>query len=153
MPDEYLCKIRRNKIGLVYQFNNLIPTLNVEENISLPVLLDNKVVDKKHLDDIISILHLESRRFFLPNQLSGGEQQRVAIGRCLIYSPTILLADEPTGNLDSKNSDEIIKLLKDLNRSLNQTLVFVTHNLEIAKQADRIIELKDGKIISDRFRK
>lgn len=149
LTDNQLAGIRRSKIGIIYQFYNLIPTLTVEENITLPILLDHKNVNKKRLDNILEILDIKDRRDFLPNQLSGGQQQRVAIGRSLIYSPSIILADEPTGNLDSKNSENIINLLKNLNKKLKQTLVIVTHNLEIAKQSDRIIELKDGKIISD----
>lgn len=150
LTDNQLAAIRRSKIGIIYQFYNLIQTLNVEENITLPILLDNKKVNPKRLDSIISILNLENRRKFFPSQLSGGQQQRVAIGRRLIYSPSIILADEPTGNLDSKNSDIIVNLFKELNKKLNQTLIIATHNLEIAKQADRILELKDGKIISDK---
>ena len=149
LTDNQLAGIRRSKIGIIYQFYNLIPTLTVEENITLPILLDHKNVNKKRLDNILEILDIKDRRDFLPNQLSGGQQQRVAIGRSLIYSPSIILADEPTGNLDSKNSENIINLLKNLNKKLKQTLVIVTHNLEIAKQSDRIIELKDGKIISE----
>ncbi len=150
LTDNQLAAIRRSKIGIIYQFYNLIQTLNVEENITLPILLDNKKVNPKRLDSIISILNLENRRKFFPSQLSGGQQQRVAIGRSLIYSPSIILADEPTGNLDSKNSDIIVNLFKELNKKLNQTLIIATHNLEIAKQADRILELKDGKIILDK---
>jgi len=150
LTDNQLAAIRRSKIGIIYQFYNLIQTLNVEENITLPILLDNKKVNTKRLDSIISILNLENRRKFFPSQLSGGQQQRVAIGRSLIYSPSIILADEPTGNLDSKNSDIIVNLFKELNKKLNQTLIIATHNLEIAKQADRILELKDGKIILDK---
>ena len=150
LTDNQLAAIRRSKIGIIYQFYNLIQTLNVEENITLPILLDNKKVNPKRLDSIISILNLDNRRKFFPSQLSGGQQQRVAIGRSLIYSPSIILADEPTGNLDSKNSDIIVNLFKELNKKLNQTLIIATHNLEIAKQADRILELKDGKIILDK---
>ena len=150
LTDNQLAAIRRSKIGIIYQFYNLIQTLNVEENITLPILLDNKKVNPKRLDSIISILNLDNRRKFFPSQLSGGQQQRVAIGRSLIYSPSIILADEPTGNLDSKNSDIIVNLFKELNKKLNQTLIIATHNLEIAKQADRILELKDGKIVSDK---
>ena len=150
LTDNQLAAIRRSKIGIIYQFYNLIQTLNVEENITLPILLDNKKVNPKRLASIISILNLENRRKFFPSQLSGGQQQRVAIGRSLIYSPSIILADEPTGNLDSKNSDIIVNLFKELNKKLNQTLIIATHNLEIAKQADRILELKDGKIILDK---
>ena len=149
LTDNQLAGIRRSKIGIIYQFYNLIPTLTVEENITLPILLDHKNINRKRLDSILEILDIKDRRNFLPNQLSGGQQQRVAIGRGLIYSPSIILADEPTGNLDSKNSENIINLLKNLNKKLKQTLVIVTHNLEIAKQADRILELKDGKIVSN----
>ena len=149
LTDNQLAGIRRSKIGIIYQFYNLIPTLTVEENITLPILLDHKNINRKRLDSILEILGIKDRRNFLPNQLSGGQQQRVAIGRGLIYSPSIILADEPTGNLDSKNSENIINLLKNLNKKLKQTLVIVTHNLEIAKQADRILELKDGKIVSN----
>lgn len=149
LTDNQLAGIRRSKIGIIYQFYNLIPTLTVEENITLPILLDHKNINKKRLDSILEILDIKDRRDFLPNQLSRGQQQRVAIGRGLIYSPSIILADEPTGNLDSKNSENIINLLKNLNKKLKQTLIIVTHNLEIAKQADRILELKDGKIVSN----
>lgn len=151
LSDNKLAVIRRSKIGIIYQFYNLVQFLNVEENITLPLLLDNKKVNPKRLDMILSVLDIEERRKFFPNQLSGGQQQRVAIGRSLIYSPSVILADEPTGNLDSKNSETIIKLFKELNKKLNQTIIVATHNLEIAKQADRIIELKDGKIISDKY--
>lgn len=151
LSDNKLAVIRRSKIGIIYQFYNLVQFLNVEENITLPLLLDNKKVNPKRLDMILSVLDMEERRKFSPNQLSGGQQQRVAIGRSLIYSPSVILADEPTGNLDSKNSETIIKLFKELNKKLNQTIIVATHNLEIAKQADRIIELKDGKIISDKY--
>ena len=150
LSENKLAILRRSKIGIIYQFFNLIPTLNVEENITLPVLLDHKKVNPKRLDTIISILDLEERRKFFPSQLSGGQQQRVAIGRSLIYSPSLILADEPTGNLDSKNSETIVKLFKELNKKLNQTLIIATHNLDIAKQADRVLELKDGKIILDK---
>lgn len=150
LSENKLAAIRRSKIGIIYQFYNLIQTLNVEENITLPILLDNKKVNPKRLDSVISILNLEDRRKFFPNQLSGGQQQRVAIGRSLIYSPSIILADEPTGNLDSKNSKIIVNLFKELNKKLNQTLIIATHNLDIAKQADRVLELKDGKIILDK---
>lgn len=150
LSENKLAAIRRSKIGIIYQFYNLIQTLNVEENITLPILLDNKKVNPKRLDSVISILNLQDRRKFFPSQLSGGQQQRVAIGRSLIYSPSIILADEPTGNLDSKNSKIIVNLFKELNKKLNQTLIIATHNLDIAKQADRVLELKDGKIILDK---
>ena len=138
LSDNKLAVIRRSKIGIIYQFYNLVQFLNVEENITLPLLLDNKKVNPKRLDMILSVLDMEERRKFFPYQLSGGQQQRVAIGRSLIYSPSVILADEPTGNLDSKNSETIIKLFKELNKKLNQTIIVATHNLEIAKQADRI---------------
>ena len=150
LSEDELAIIRRRKIGIIYQFYNLIQTLNVEENIKLPILLDNKKVNPKRLEAILSVLDMKDRRKFFPDQLSGGQQQRVAIGRSLIYSPLLILADEPTGNLDSKNSDMIVKLFKNLNKKLNQTIIIATHNLEIAKQADRVLELKDGKIISDK---
>lgn len=140
---------RRKNIGLIYQFYNLLSILNVKENITLPCDLDGVKVDDKKVNELIETLGLKERINHLPNQLSGGQQQRVAIGRGLIYSPSIILADEPTGNLDSKNSENIINLLKNLNKKLKQTLIIVTHNLEIAKQADRILELKDGKIVSN----
>ena len=150
LSEDELAIIRRRKIGIIYQFYNLIQTLNVEENIKLTILLDNKKVNPKRLEAILSVLDMKDRRKFFPDQLSGGQQQRVAIGRSLIYSPLLILADEPTGNLDSKNSDMIVKLFKNLNKKLNQTIIIATHNLEIAKQADRVLELKDGKIISDK---
>ena len=135
--------------SLIYQFYNLIPILNVEENITLPCDLDNRKVDKQRLDNLLKVLGLESRRKHLPNQLSGGQQQRTSIGRAMITSPSIILADEPTGNLDSKASDEIVNLLKKSNRDYKQTIVMITHNIEIAKIADRIIEIADGKIIRE----
>ena len=150
LSENKLAAIRRSKIGIIYQFYNLIQTLNVEENITLPILLDDKKVNPKRLDSVISILNLQDRRKSFPSQLSGGQQQRVAIGRSLICSPSIILADEPTGNLDSKNSETIVNLFKQLNKKLNQTLIIATHNLDIAKQADRVLELKDGKIILDK---
>jgi putative ABC transport system ATP-binding protein len=140
---------RRRQIGLIYQFYNLIPVLNVEENITLPLLLDGHKVNKKQLDEIIDILGLEDRLSYLPNQLSGGQQQRVSIGRALINNPALVLADEPTGNLDSKNSAEIIELLKLSNKKYNQTLIIVTHDESIAMQADRIISIEDGRIAKD----
>lgn len=144
-----LAVFRRRKIGLIYQFYNLIPILNVEENISLPVSLDAKQVDEKRLKEIITTLGLEKRIKHLPNELSGGQQQRVSIGRSLVNNPAIILADEPTGNLDSKNSREILDLLKVSNKKYNQTLVMITHDPNIAKEADRIIKIEDGKIASD----
>ena len=148
-PDE-LAIFRRREIGLIYQFYNLIPVLNVEENITLPVLLDKKQVNKKDLEEIMQILGLNARRKHLPNQLSGGQQQRVSIGRSLITHPSIILADEPTGNLDSKNSREILDLLKESNKQYNQTLIMITHDMNIAKEADRIIWVEDGKVRENR---
>ena len=139
--------LRRQKIGIVYQFYNLIPTLNVEENITLPVELNKQKVDMKKLEEITKFLGIDNRRKHLPNEISGGQQQKVAIGRALIINPTIILADEPTGNLDSKSSNEIIQLLKKANKEYKQTIIMITHNLEIAKQADRIIQIEDGKIV------
>lgn len=149
LNSDNLAIFRRRQIGLIYQFYNLIPILDVEENISLPVLLDGKEVDKERLNEIIKILGLENRVKHLPNELSGGQQQRVSIGRSLINNPAIILADEPTGNLDSKNSKEIIELLKFSNKKYNQTLIIITHDMNIAKEADRIIKIEDGKISSD----
>ena len=140
---------RRRNIGIVYQFYNLIPTLNAEDNIILPVLLDGKKVDKEKLNEIIKLLKIEDRRKAMPSQLSGGEQQRVSIGRALINNPSIILADEPTGNLDSMASKEIVEIFKYYNKAYKQTLIIVTHDEKIALQADRIIKLKDGKIIGD----
>ena len=138
--------LRREKIGIIYQFYNLIPTLNVEENITLPVELDRKAVDQEKLRTITKFLGIDDRRKHLPNQISGGQQQKVAIGRALMIEPTIILADEPTGNLDTKSSSEIIELLKKTNKEYKQTIIMITHNMEIAKQADRIIKIEDGKI-------
>ncbi len=143
-----LAIFRRRNVGLIYQFYNLIPILNVEENISLPVLLDGKKVDEQRLKEIVKNLGLENRIKHLPNQLSGGQQQRVAIGRSLINEPAIILADEPTGNLDTKNSKEILELLKLSNKKYEQTLIMITHDPNIAKEADRIIKIEDGKIAS-----
>lgn len=140
--------LRRQKIGIIYQFYNLMPTLNVEENILLPIQLDRKVPDLNKLDEILHFLNIYDRRKHLPNQLSGGQQQKVAIGRALMINPTIILADEPTGNLDSKSSNEIISLLKKANRNFNQTIIMITHNLDIAKLADHIIYIEDGKLQS-----
>ena len=139
--------LRRQKIGIIYQFYNLIPTLNVEENITLPVELNKQKVDKQKLGEITKFLGIDNRRKHLPNEISGGQQQKVAIGRALIIDPTIILADEPTGNLDTKSSNEIIQLLKNANKEYKQTIIMITHNLEIAKQADRIIQIEDGKIV------
>lgn len=147
--DEQLAVFRRRQVGLIYQFYNLIPVLNVEENITLPLLMDGRKVDKARLDEILQKLNLTDRKNNLPNQLSGGQQQRVSIGRAIINSPAVVLADEPTGNLDSKNSHEIMQLLKDYNRTYDQTLVVITHDEEIALQADRVIAIEDGKIVRD----
>lgn len=149
LNETQLAIFRRRQIGLIYQFYNLIPILNVEENITLPLLLDNRKVDKKKLNSIIETLGLQGRTKHLPNELSGGQQQRVSIGRALIYQPAIVLADEPTGNLDSKNSKEIIDLLKFSNKYYHQTLIMITHDVNIALQADRMITLADGRIIKD----
>jgi len=146
LNETQLAIFRRRQIGLIYQFYNLIPVLNVEENITLPLLLDGHNVDKKQFNKIIKILGLENRLKHLPNQLSGGQQQRVSIGRALISNPAIMLADEPTGNLDSKNSNEIIELLKMFNKTFGQTLIMITHDERIALQADRIITIEDGEI-------
>ena len=145
--DDKLAIFRRRQVGLIYQFYNLIPILNVEENICLPMSLDNREVDKKKLDDLLKLLGLQNRKTHLPNELSGGQQQRTSIGRALITNPTIILADEPTGNLDTKSSDEIVALLKKSNKELNQTIIMITHNMEIASIADRIIKIEDGKIV------
>ena len=145
--DDKLAIFRRRQVGLVYQFYNLIPILNVEENITLPLDLDNRKVDNKHLKELLELLGLENRKTHLPNQLSGGQQQRTSIGRALITNPTIVLADEPTGNLDSKSSDEIVSLLRKSNKEYKQTIIMITHNMEIAKCADRIIKIEDGKIV------
>ena len=147
MNKKELTILRRQKIGIIYQFYNLIPTLNVEEDITLPIELDRKKIDTKKLDEIIKFLGLEKRKKHLPNELSGGQQQKVAIGRALMINPTIILADEPTGNLDSKSSEEIMQVLKKANKDYKQTIIMITHNLEIAKLADRIIKIEDGKII------
>jgi len=146
LDETQLAIFRRRQIGLIYQFYNLIPILTVEENITLPMLLDEQAVDAAHLERIIGILGLSNRLTHLPNQLSGGQQQRVSIGRALISNPAIILADEPTGNLDSHNSDEIMDLLKLFNKTFNQTLIIITHDERIALQADRIISIEDGKV-------
>lgn len=147
--EEQLAIFRRRQVGLVYQFYNLIPVLNVTENITLPVLMDGQRVNEERLQELLDILKLKSRENHLPNQLSGGQQQRVSIGRALMNAPAVVLADEPTGNLDSKNSQEIIELLKMSNQKYNQTLIIITHDESIALQADRIIAIEDGKITRD----
>lgn len=149
LNETQLAIFRRRQIGLIYQFYNLIPVLTVEENLTLPLLLDGHQVDQKHFEKIVNILGLENRLNHLPNQLSGGQQQRVSIGRALMNNPAIMLADEPTGNLDSKNSSEIIDLLKMFNKTYNQTLIVITHDERIALQADRVIAIEDGKITKD----
>ncbi len=148
--DDDLAVFRRKKVGLIYQFYNLLPILNVYENITLPVRLDGKKIDKKYLEELIDILGLKARVNHLPNELSGGQQQRVSIGRALITHPDIILADEPTGNLDSKASLEIINLLKEANQKYNQTIIMITHDEELAKKAKRIITINDGKIVDDK---
>lgn len=147
LNDDALAIFRRRQVGIIYQFYNLIPILNVEENITLPCELDGKKTDKKQLSELLTTLGLTQRRTHLPNQLSGGQQQRVSIGRSLINNPSIVLADEPTGNLDSKASEEIVELLRVSNKKYNQTIVIITHDLEIAKLADRVIKIEDGKIV------
>ena len=147
MSEKNLTILRRQKIGIIYQFYNLIPTLSVEENILLPLKFDKKKIDYDKFNQIINFLDLTNRKNHLPNELSGGQQQKVAIGRALMINPTIILADEPTGNLDSKSSNEVIQLLKKSNKEYNQTIIIITHNLEIAKLADRIIKIEDGKLI------
>ena len=149
LNNDNLAIFRRRQIGLIYQFYNLIPILNVEENITLPCDLDGTTVDKQRLQDLLKTLGLGNRKTHLPNQLSGGQQQRVSIGRAMINNPSIMLADEPTGNLDSKASEEIISLLKLSNKKFNQTVIIITHDLEIAKEAERVITIEDGKIIKD----
>lgn len=149
LNDDELAIFRRRQIGLIYQFYNLIPILNVEENITLPLDLDNRDVNKTKLDELIETLGLTKRRKHLPNELSGGQQQRTSIGRAMITNPAIILADEPTGILDSKSSDEIVELLKKSNRDYKQTIIMITHNMEIAKVADRIIKIEDGKIVGE----
>lgn len=144
-----LAIFRRRQVGLIYQFYNLIPILNIEENITLPILLDGRKVDCEYLNELINILGLEKRLNHLPNELSGGEQQRVSIGRALMNRPAILLADEPTGNLDSKSSKEILELFKLSNKKYNQTIIMITHDNSLALNADRIITIKDGRIIND----
>lgn len=147
--DDELAIFRRRQVGLIYQFYNLIPILDVEENITLPLDLDNRNVNKQKLNELIKELGLENRKKHLPNELSGGQQQRTSIGRAIITNPTIILADEPTGNLDSKASDEIVALLKKSNKDYKQTIIMITHNMEIAKIADRVIKIEDGKIAGE----
>ena len=149
LTEDALAVFRRRNIGLIYQFYNLIPVLNIDENIILPSLLDGKAKDQNKLDEIVSYLNLNDRRTHLPSELSGGQQQRVSIGRALYTEPMLLLCDEPTGNLDSKAGKEIVNLLKSSNREYGQTVILVTHDESIAKEADRIIRIADGKIISD----
>lgn len=150
LNNDDLAIFRRRQIGLIYQFYNLIPILNVIENISLPLELDGRKPDKNDLNEMLELLGLENRKSHLPSQLSGGEQQRVSIGRALITRPSLILADEPTGNLDSKASEEIVSLLKKTNKKYNQTIIMITHNLEIAKMSDRIITIEDGRIVDDK---
>lgn len=147
--EDQLAVFRRRQVGLIYQFYNLIPVLNVEENITLPIRLDGRKINKKRLAELLEVLGLTKRRKHLPSQLSGGQQQRVSIGRALINAPAILLADEPTGNLDTQNTQEIMQLLKASNKSYHQTIVLITHDREIALQADRILEIQDGQLVRD----
>lgn len=149
LDETALAIFRRRQIGLIYQFYNLIPILTVEENMTLPLLLDDKKVDRAHFDSLVQALGLQHRLGHLPSELSGGQQQRVSIGRALMNNPAILLADEPTGNLDSKNSREIVELLRSFNKSLNQTVIIITHDERIALDADRVIAVEDGKIVKD----
>ena len=149
LNDDKLAIFRRRQVGLIYQFYNLIPILNVEENITLPLDLDSRKPNKEYLNSLIKLLGLENRKHHLPNELSGGQQQRTSIGRALVTNPTIILADEPTGNLDSKSSDEIVELLRKSNKEYKQTIIMITHNMEIAKCADRIIKIEDGKIVKE----
>lgn len=149
LSDDALAIFRRRQIGIIYQFYNLIPILNVKENITLPCDLDGKPVARGRLNELLKTLGLEQRVNHLPNQLSGGQQQRVSIGRALVNDPVLILADEPTGNLDSKAGDEIVSLLKLSNKKYHQTIIIITHDLEIARQADRVITFEDGKIIKD----
>ena len=149
LDETALAIFRRRQIGLIYQFYNLIPILTVEENMTLPLLLDGKKVDQAHFDSLVQVLGLQHRLGHLPSELSGGQQQRVSIGRALMNNPAILLADEPTGNLDSKNSKEIVELLRQFNKALNQTVIIITHDERIALDADRVIAVEDGKIVKD----
>lgn len=147
--EEALAIFRRRQVGLIYQFYNLIPVLDVVENMTLPVLMDGRRVNGERLRELLNVLGLTARQKNLPNQLSGGQQQRVSIGRALMNAPSVVLADEPTGNLDSRNSQEIVELLKQSNRKYGQTLVIITHDENIALQADRVIAIEDGKIVRD----
>ena len=147
--EDQLAVFRRRQVGLIYQFYNLIPVLNVEENITLPIKLDGRKINKKRLAELLEVLGLTKRRKHLPSQLSGGQQQRVSIGRALMNAPAILLADEPTGNLDTQNTQEIMQLLKTSNKVYNQTIILITHDREIALQADRILEIQDGQLVRD----
>ncbi len=149
LKEKELSILRRRKLGFIFQFFNLIPVLTVQENIEMPVLLDNEKIDKKYMSELLRILGLEERKNNYPSQLSGGQQQRVSIGRALANKPSIILADEPTGNLDSKNSKEVLELLKYCAKKYNQTLILITHDINIAKSADRVITIEDGEIISD----
>lgn len=149
LDDDKLAIFRRREVGLIYQFYNLIPILNVVENITLPLDLDNRKADKEQLNELIKLLGLSNRKDHLPNELSGGQQQRVSIGRALVTHPAVVLADEPTGNLDSKSSEEIINLLKKSNVEYKQTIIMITHNMELAKAADRVIVIEDGRIKGD----
>ena len=149
LDETALAIFRRRQIGLIYQFYNLIPILTVEENMTLPLLLDDKKVDRAHFDSLVQVLGLQHRLGHLPSELSGGQKQRVSIGRALMNNPAILLADEPTGNLDSKNSKEIVELLRQFNKALNQTVIIITHDERIALDADRVIAVEDGKIVKD----
>ncbi len=149
LDETALAIFRRRQIGLIYQFYNLIPILTVEENMTLPLLLDDKKVDRAHFDSLVQVLGLQHRLGHLPSELAGGQQQRVSIGRALMNNPAILLADEPTGNLDSKNSKEIVELLRQFNKALNQTVIIITHDERIALDADRVIAVEDGKIVKD----
>ncbi len=151
--DEELAVLRRREVGLVYQFYNLIPVLNVVENMTLPVLMDGRPVNEERLGTLLDGLGLRGHEGFLPNQLSGGQQQRVAIGRALMNAPAVVLADEPTGNLDSRNSAEIMQLLRSSNRDLNQTLIVITHDEDIALMADRVIAIEDGRLVRDERRR
>jgi len=150
--DTALAIFRRREVGLIYQFYNLIPVLNVVENITLPILMDHRKVNQERLEELLTLLGLQDRRGHLPNQLSGGQQQRVAIGRALMNSPAVMLADEPTGSLDSQNSQEILRLLKESHRKYHQTLLLVTHDASIALQADRILTIADGRVVRDERR-